>query len=178
MTMSWGILFFVLVGMALAALWLARKSRAATGLPTGQLVYADTTRWRPVDRPLFSRTHRLSGRPDYLVQQGRDLIPVEVKSGHAPPNGPYTSHILQLAAYCLLVEAAYDRRPPYGIILYANAADHAYQIDYTSALEENLLIILDKMRWALAKGDAPRDHSHAARCRACGYRESCDQSLF
>jgi CRISPR-associated exonuclease Cas4 len=176
--MSWGILFFGLLGLALAALWLARKSRAATGLPAGQLVYADTTRWRPVERPLFSRAHRLAGRPDYLVQQGRDLIPVEVKSGRAPPGGPYESHILQLAAYCLLVEQAYDRRPPRGIILYADAADQAYQIDYTSALEESLLTHLDEMRWTLAEGNAPRDHSQAARCRACGYRESCDQSLF
>ena len=84
---------------------------------------------------MFSRSFHLSGRPDYLVQQGRDLIPVEVKSGRAPRDGPYSSHILQLAAYCLLVEEAYDRRPPYGLLLYADAADQTYEIDYTSALK-------------------------------------------
>jgi CRISPR-associated exonuclease Cas4 len=175
--MNWGFLFFALLGLALAVLWLAGRSHAATGLPDGRLEYADTTHWRPVKRPLFSRTHRLTGRPDYLVQRQRDLIPVEVKSGHTPAGGPYASHILQLAAYCLLVEETYSRRPPYGIILYADAVDQVYEIDYTPALEEELLITLEEMRLALAQGDAPRGHNQAARCRACGYRNACDQSL-
>ena len=175
--MSWGALFFVLLVAALAVLWLARRGQVATGLPAGRLVYADTTRWRPVERPLFSRVYLLTGRPDYLMQVGRDLIPVEVKSGHAPPEGPYSAHILQLAAYCLLVEETYERRPSYGVILYAAEADQAFEIDYTAALEEELLVILDEMRQALAEGDAPRDHDHFARCQACNYRGGCDQSL-
>lgn len=175
--MHWALLFFVFLGTALVVLWLAQQSRAATGLPAGRLVYVDTTRWRPVERPLFSRSHRLTGRPDYLVQSGRELIPVEVKSGHAPANGPYTSHILQLTAYCLLVEEMYGRRPSHGIIRYADGADQAYEIDFTSALEEKLLSVLDEMRCKLAVGDAPRDHKEVVRCKACGYRTGCDQSL-
>jgi CRISPR-associated exonuclease Cas4 len=175
--MNWGVLFFAFLGLALATLWLAGRSRAATGLPAGRLVYADTTRWRPVERPLFSHIHRLTGRPDYLVRSRRDLIPVEVKSGRAPVDGPYASHILQLAAYCLLVEETYGRRPPYGILLYAEDAEQAIEIDYTPAMEEELLTVLDEIRLALAEGDAPRDHDHVARCRACGYRNACDQSL-
>jgi CRISPR-associated exonuclease Cas4 len=175
--MNLGVLFFALLGLALTVLWLARKSRTATGLPAGRLVYSDTTRWQPVKRPLFSRFHRLTGRPDYLVRQGRDVIPVEVKSGHTPSNGPYTSHILQLAAYCLLVEEEHRRRPPRGIIVYASEADHAFEIDYTPALTEELLSVLDEMRYALAEGAAQRDHDQVARCQTCGYQESCGQAL-
>ena len=141
------------------------------------MVYADTTRWRAVERPLFSRTHRLAGRPDYLVQHRRDLIPVEVKSGRAPAHGPYTSHILQLAVYCLLVEETHGRRPSHGIIVYAENAGKAHEIDYTPALEEELLSVLTEMRLALAEGDAPREHDQVARCLACGYRGACDQAL-
>jgi CRISPR-associated exonuclease Cas4 len=175
--MSWGLLFFALLGLALAALWLAGRSRAATGLPAGRLVYADTTRWRPVERPLFSQAYRLTGRPDYLVRRRRDLIPVEVKSGRAPSDGPYPAHVLQLAVYCLLVAETYDRRPPYGVILYADDPGQAYEIDYTPALEEELLVTLDEMRLSLVEGGAPRDHDQPARCRACGYRSACDQAL-
>lgn len=175
--MSWGGVFFALLALALAVLWLARRSRVGTGLPAGQLAYADTTRWQPVEQPLFSRSHRLTGRPDYLLQRGRDMIPVEVKSGRAPSDGPYSSHLLQLAAYCLLVEETYGRRPPCGIILYTDSAQQAYEIDYTTALEGELLAILDKMRWALAENDATRDHHEFARCQACGYRGGCSQSL-
>jgi CRISPR-associated exonuclease Cas4 len=174
--MTLGLLFFALLGLALAVLWLARRSHAATGLPAGRLVYSDTTRWQPVKRPFFSRSHRLTGRPDYLVRQRAVLIPVEVKSGQAPPDGPYASHVLQLAAYCLLADEAYGHRPPYGIVLYADA-DQTFKVDYTPALEEELLWILDEMRFALRDGNAPRDHDQIARCRACSYQSSCDQSL-
>jgi CRISPR-associated exonuclease Cas4 len=175
--MDWGGLFFALLGAALVALWLARRSRAAIGLPAGRLVYTDTTRWRPVERPLFSRAYQLTGRPDYLVQRGRDLIPVEVKSGQAPPDGPYSSHILQLATYCLLVTEVYDHRPSCGIILYTDNADQAYELDYTPALEEELLTVLDQMRLALVEGNALRQHDEVARCQACSYQVNCHQSL-
>jgi CRISPR-associated exonuclease Cas4 len=175
--MSWGLLFFALLGIALAVWWLARRSQARTGLPSGRLVYADTTHWRPVERPLFSRTYRLTGRPDYLVWRGPEVIPVEIKSGRAPRDKPYTSHVLQLAAYCLLVEEAYGLRPPHGIIVYSDDANRACEVDYTSVLEEQLISILDKMRCAAAASDVPRDHNEAVRCRACSYRMSCDQSL-
>jgi len=167
-----------LLGLALVVWWMARRSRAATGLPTGRLVYVDTTHWRPVERPLFSRQHRLAGRPDYLVQRRGELVPVEVKSSTAPPDGPHSSHMLQLAAYCLLVEETYQRRPPHGLIVYAGDVQATYQVDFTPALEEKLLAIMDQMRCDLAQGRAGRDHAQAARCQACGYRYACDQSLI
>lgn len=175
--MNWGGLFLALLGLALATFWLAGRGRAATGLPAGRLVYADTTRWRPLERPLFSRHYHLSGRPDYVVQRGRDLIPVEIKSGRAPDGGPYFSHILQLAAYCLLVQETHGQRPPYGLIVYADDDGQAYEIDYTQALQDKLLDVLDEMRFALDEDDAPRDHDQPARCQACGYRNACEQLL-
>ena len=72
----------LLVGLLLVAvaLWLfSCRTRAATGLPAGQVVYVDTRGWQKSDRPLFSNTYRLTGKPDYLVKDGRNLIPVEVK---------------------------------------------------------------------------------------------------
>jgi CRISPR-associated exonuclease Cas4 len=175
--MNWGWIFLGLLALALAAQWMARRSRAASGLPAGRLVYADTTRWRPVERTLFSRKHRLVGRPDYLVQRRGEFIPVEVKSSTAPPDGPHAAHIFQLAAYCLLVEETHQRRPPHGLIVYAGDSHETYQVDFTPVLEEKLLTILDQMRCNLAQGRAERDHTQAARCQACGYRYACDQSL-
>jgi CRISPR-associated exonuclease Cas4 len=175
--MSWGGAFFALLALALAALWLAGRSRASTGLPPGRLVYTDTTRWRPLERPLFSRQHRLSGRPDYVMQHRGALIPVEVKSGRAPAGGPYPSHILQLTAYCLLVEETHGQRPPHGLLVYADDDGQAYEVTYSLELEDELLDILDEMRLALDEDDVLRDHDQAALCRACGYRDACDEAL-
>ena len=165
--------FLGLLVLGLLLLWLARRGRARSGLPQGRVVYSDTGGWDRLDRPLFSQEFQLTGKPDYLVADGADIIPVEVKSGRAPAQ-PYKSHVLQLAAYCLLVEECYGRQPPYGIVKYD---DRAFEVDYTPELEEELLTILEDMEADLAEGDAPRNHEDARRCQACGHREHCSESL-
>ncbi len=173
--------FFVLLVLGLLMLWLSRRGRARSGLPQGRVVYTDTGGWGRLERPLFSHALRLTGKPDYLVADGADVIPVEVKSSRAPvlrlrsgQAQPYSSHTLQLAAYCLLVEQCYGRRPPYGIVKYA---DRTFEVDYTPELENELLATLDQMRADLADGGAPRSHDEPRRCRACGYRSQCDDRL-
>jgi CRISPR-associated exonuclease Cas4 len=98
---------------------------------------------------------------------------VEIKSASAPAR-PYDSHRLQLAAYCLLVEEAMGERPPYGLIRYR---DRTFRVDYTGALREELLRVLEAMRRDLACGEAHRSHSIPARCRACGFRSICEEAL-
>lgn len=166
-------LFIILLAAGLLLLWLARHSRTRSGLPRGRVIYTDTGGWQRLERPLFSRELSLTGKPDYLVADGDDVIPVEVKSSRAPAQ-PYLSHTLQLAAYCLLVEECYGRRPPYGIVKYA---DRAFEVDYTPELEDELLATLDDMRDDLDHDDAPRSHDDPARCQSCGYRQHCTQAM-
>ena len=165
--------FFALLALGLLLLWLAQRGRAHSGLPQGRVIYTDTGGWNRLERPLFSQEFLLTGKPDYLVADGADVIPVEVKSSRAPTQ-PYLSHILQLAAYCLLVEECYRRRPPYGIIKYA---DHAFEIDYTKELENELLATLDDMRDDLDDDYAPRNHDDPTRCQSCGYHQHCTQAI-
>ena len=62
----------------------------------------------------------LTGKPDYVIKHDDgSLIPVEYKSAKAP-NQPYESHIMQLAAYCALIESHFGTRPAYGIIRYSD----------------------------------------------------------
>jgi len=164
------ILLLLLVGAWL--LWLAHRQQAALGLPSGQVVAIDDWPLRRLEQALYDPAANLAGRPDFLVQQGRSLIPVEAKSTPAPRQ-PYPSHVLQLAAYCLLIEAVYGERPQWGVIRYA---DRALRVEYTPALEGQLRQVLAGMRGDLL---APPDRSHesAARCRACGFRSACDRAL-
>lgn len=159
----------LLLGLWLA--WRARRDRQRSGLPQGKLVYADTGRWSEVSKPYFSQRYRLTGKPDYLVQAGDALVPVEVKRSAAPPGGrAYDSHIMQLAAYCLLVEEAHGQTPPHGLIRYADAT---VQVDWTDALRDRLLETLVEMRADLARRDVARSHGEPARCAACGVRHGC-----
>jgi CRISPR-associated exonuclease Cas4 len=172
--MGWLLLAAVLLGGL--GLWLLRRSASArrgTGLPVGRVTYVDTGAWDRCDRPLFSDRYRLTGRPDYLVQGRRGVVPVEVKSGTAPEQ-PYESHVLQLAAYCLLVEEQEGRAPAYGLLKYD---DQAFEIDYTPELRAELLATLDDIRHDLAAREGDRSHDDPARCRGCGYRAQCEQRL-
>jgi len=163
----------ILVLVGILFLLLARRQRAKTGLPEGRIVYTDSGGWGRLERPLYSRARMLTGKPDYLVEAEGEFIPVEVKSSRAPRR-PYDTHVYQLAAYCMLVEDNYGVRPDYGIIQYA---DRTFAVDYTRELEAEVAALLTAMRADDEAKSLDRSHQTPARCRACGYRPVCDQSL-
>ena len=160
--------------LAALALWgISAWQQSRAGLPSGKVIHIDTTRLRPPEGTLFSANYGLAGRPDYLVNQGGVILPIEVKSGNAPPT-PYASHIYQLAAYGLLIEEHFGARPPHGIIKYR---DRAVQIPFTPQLMDEVKALLADMRRDAEAKRVDRSHEERARCAACGYRSACDQSL-
>jgi CRISPR-associated exonuclease Cas4 len=169
--MLYAALFLVI--LALILLWLSSRQRKEAGLPGGRVIYTDTRAWGEVEKPLYDAQLGLTGKPDYLVEQNGQIIPVEVKSGKAL-DAPYDSHIYQIAAYCLLVQRTMDKRPSYGIIHYS---DRDFAVDYTSELESNLLDVLAEMRRDEVRTGVARSHDIPARCHRCGYRDLCDQKL-
>jgi len=176
--MAWGSLTFSLallfLAMAVHLIIRSRNLRKDSGLPSGKVIYTDNETWFPNGESLHSSKFRLVGRPDYLVQQrSGEIIPVEVKSRMAPIN-PWQGHILQLAAYCLLVDETYGRRPSYGIVQYK---DRAFAVDYSKELENSLLDLLADMRHDYQVSNLDRDHNDVRRCKSCGFREKCNQTL-
>lgn len=153
----------------------AARLRQKNGLPLGRLIYADTSSrdWRTPPQPLYAEKYGLTGKPDYLVETAQGLIPVEVKSSQTPP-APYLGHLLQLAAYCLLVEATTGRTPPHGLLKYANAL---YEVDFTPELRQELLDTLAEMRQAYHSHNVSRSHQQVAKCAACGLRYTCNEAL-
>lgn len=156
-------------------LWLlSRRAQRASGLPAGRVVYSDAGGWGRVEKPLFSARLQLTGKPDYLVNDGGRYIPVEVKSGRAPSGGAHQAHVYQLAAYCALTAEAFGQRPAYGLIKYA---DKTLAVDFSPALEAKLVELLAAIRADEESDDVPRSHNSPPRCSACGFRGLCDQRL-
>jgi CRISPR-associated exonuclease Cas4 len=168
-------IYFALFLFLLAVIffWRSDRQQKAAGLPGGRVIYTDTRGWGKVEKPLFYPALELTGKPDYLVEKDGQLIPVEVKSGRAP-EAPYDSHIFQLASYCLLVEKTYGKRPPYGIIHYEN---RDFSVEYTKELEIALIDLIGDMKQDDLKSDVSRSHDQPSRCKRCGFREICDESL-
>ncbi|HEX8748166.1 MAG TPA: CRISPR-associated protein Cas4 [Pyrinomonadaceae bacterium] len=179
---------FILFLIALSAYLASRRAARRTGLPSGRLIYSDTgnpvatlgpiiesERGVKQERPLVSPAYGLTGRPDYLVQTSEGIVPVEAKSTKCPANGrPYDSHIMQLVAYCLLVESAIGAEVPYGVIKYS---DREIIIDYTEELRDELITLLEEMREARRAKDVHRSHEEAQRCYKCSMRGVCTESL-
>jgi len=120
-----------------------------------------------------SERYGLTGRPDYIIKLKDQLIPVEEKKGRTP-RGPLFSHILQIAAYCLLIEETNGTAPSHGLLKYP---EHEHDIEYNEDLKKVLLEKLEEMRGVIAKQDAHRNHNRPGKCLNCSRREVCPERL-
>jgi CRISPR-associated exonuclease Cas4 len=120
-----------------------------------------------------SELHGLSGRPDYVIRLAENIIPVEEKKGRTP-QGPLFSHILQVAAYCLLIEDTMGKAPPYGLLKYPDRED---EIEYNEDLKKVLVDKLDEMKAAVRSGDVHRNHDRPGKCIHCSRRDMCPEKL-
>jgi CRISPR-associated protein Cas4 len=145
---------------------LQRHRRNSIGLSGTTVLSADNSR---VGSPtLRSERLRLVGRPDQLVRTGRQVIPVE----HKPrARRVHDSHVMQLAAECLLVWETYGVRPPFGLLVLASGRQH--RVPFTHELEERLLQTLAHMNGLLETNRDPGRRWMGARCQACGFFSSC-----
>lgn len=159
--------------LAVALFILADREKQKAGLPSGKVIYVDASQWGKVEKPLYDPTLRLTGKPDYLVKQGKQIIPVEVKSRNAP-HSPHDSHVYQLGAYCLLVAREYGNRPSHGILHYR---DKSFSIDFTREFENKLKATIRELQVSESKTPLDRSHQDGRRCQQCGFRSICDQSL-
>jgi CRISPR-associated exonuclease Cas4 len=151
---------------------LADEIRRLHGIYKGKIEYADK-----MDRKtkmLFSKKYALQGKPDYIVKIKDKYIPVEIKTGKVP-KGPHFSHILQVAAYCLLILENYGKRPPYGIISYGKTSKH--KINFDNDLEGLLLDKIGEMRKCIKNNFAHRNHHRKGKCKFCSRRNECPEKL-
>ncbi len=155
---------------SIGALEVARATREKYQVK-GDLVYVDSTAEKP--KLFVSKKQGLSGRPDAVVLDGDHHIPVEIKTGRVP-RGPLFSHILQVVAYCFLIEEEYGKAPPYGIVRYG---DTSYEIEYNEDQKMLLLQKLAEMRDAIKKGEAHRNHNRPGKCVHCSRRGVCPERL-
>ena len=137
-------------------------------------MYSDTGAWQRVEKPLFSRRYRLTGKPDYIMQDETGAtIPIEVKPNRTRLRPRYAD-TMQLMAYGVLIEEKYGTRPEYGLLKYR---DQVFRIEFTEELHDEFIAILDEMqRDRQAAGNVPRSHDNPMICKYCGYRDACDES--
>ncbi len=163
-------LLLALLGLALVAAGAWSLRNWLVGRHYGTLEYADTG--DRIDRALRAPRYRLSGRPDELrrLPDGR-RVPVEWKSTAGPPRGPHPSHRAQVLAYCLLVEEASGRAPPFGVLRYSDGAE--YRIPWDGSTREEVLRLLREVRRPYDGRATPT----AGKCARCRWAAGCDARI-
>ena len=159
--------------LAIICLIVAASLRRRSPLPDGSIIFEDAGR---NTRVLVSRRHGLQGKPDYILRDHAGVIPVELKSGLKPRGGqPHRAHVMQLAAYFLLMEDVMRAQAAYGLVQYS---DGALRVENSPQLRAELLAVAGEMRQALRVRNVPRSHEQPRRCRACSLAYVCGQRLM
>ena len=138
-------------------------------LPSGKITYTDL---HTLAQPLFSSTYRLTGKPDFILKQKDAWIPVEYKSGRYET--PPIYHILQVAAYCQLIEDTEHSVVPYGWVVYPTGR---FQVAFSAQLRFQLQKVLDEIRCAKKSGWVELNHYSPRKCRRCSFRVVCPYRL-
>jgi CRISPR-associated exonuclease Cas4 len=161
-------LLFVLGGAALVAWALRALAVRRREVTLGSLRAIDAGR----AAMLRSYRYRIQGRPDSLreMPDGR-LVPVELKSRASPLRGPARSHLVQVWAYCLLVEESTGRSPPFGVLRYS---DREFRVTWDPTARHALLAI----RAELDRAYDGRATPSPGRCARCGWVDSCDARVL
>ena len=154
----------LLLGLGLAVWALRALSQRRDDLARGELIAVDAGR----PATLRSERYRLVGRPDELrrLRDGR-VVPVEFKSRSTPPRGPSPSHVVQVRAYCLLLEESTGAPPPYGLLRYS---DGEFRVRWDDRARDELL----RLRAELRRPYDGRATPSRARCARCPWFGACD----
>jgi len=151
-------------GLALTVWGVRALSARHRDLAVGRLVAVDAG----APAVLQSYRYRIRGRPDALRETPEgSLVPVETKSRSAPRAGPARSHLVQVWAYCLLVEESSGRPPPFGVLRYS---DREFRVRWDGVARQELLAV----RAELARPYDGRATPSPVRCARCAWVESCD----
>ena len=120
---------------------------------------------------LWLRSERLglSGKLDLLIVTADACYPVDFKD---TAGGPRRNHRLQLAAYALLAEEAFDRPAPDGFIFLV-PEKRVVALALTDADRDDVRRALADLRMMIEREALPAPTSLRARCTACEFQNYC-----
>ncbi len=144
-----------------------RERKTARPLPEGQIIYQDAD---GTGEPLLATSLPLSGKPDYVILSPEGVpIPVELKLS-VEAEEPQRHHVMQLAAYFVILEDRYEQPPAYGVLRYANKD---FTIPYTDALKRKVARRLAEMERCDEQHPPALTHQLPSKCHTCPFQPIC-----
>ena len=148
-----------------------KKLKNKHNIPNGKITYQDLN---VPAKPFFSKKYNLTGKPDYIIKSKKWFIPIELKTGAY--SEAQKNHILQLAAYCHLLEENYNSFVPYGILIYSDRA--RFKIPFDPKIRFELESTIKNIKNTILTGKISRNHNELSRCKNCSMRTHCDFKLI
>jgi len=125
---------------------------------------------RKINLSLFSKELRLSGKLDcMIISSESEYIPVDFKD---TLSRPHANHVIQLAAYGLLIESHYVTNVERGFI-YAIPSKTIYPVEITAKLKDDVNNILQKIEKMIIIQDIPEKSGNQNKCQDCEFRNFC-----
>jgi CRISPR-associated exonuclease Cas4 len=173
-----GAIFFFFVGVI--SLRSASRGKEILSIPEdGTVIEAyDIDKGGGDNEPLVSRRHFLIGSPDLVIEENGLKIPVEIKSGRVPPK-PHFSHVMQLGAYLILIDANFKQVTPYGYVEYRPSEGNRRRFteEWDMMAKAMVLSKVSEIRESEKTGIAHRNHRREGKCRNCSRRQGCPERM-
>jgi CRISPR-associated protein Cas4 len=131
---------------------------------------AHLTPWK-TEYSVKSRKLNLSGRVD-KVMKAESIVPVDIKTGK-PPKHVWEGDRIQLCAYGMLLEEAFEQKSAFGIIEYARTSESA-QVTFNEKTRRQVINTRDELVQVM-EGEAVSvcPHGEPKKCEACSLRQRC-----
>ncbi|MCW1298619.1 MAG: CRISPR-associated protein Cas4 [Candidatus Parvarchaeota archaeon] len=148
----------------------------AVELPEGTDIMKYSLKNTFYTREIFLECDELVGRLDGLFVDNGLFIPIEDKFTRAGNGGPFYHHVLQLWAYCFIIEKK-KGEVDYGLIRYI---DNVFKVKYDEKARSTVAKAIKQINLFLKGKIAPDDlevSRDATYCKYCAYNSLCDRKL-
>lgn len=138
-----------------------RRSLRSYGLTEGERVF---------NVYLHSSNLQLSGLLDMVILTNEEAIPIEFKNDMF--NRVNKNHLIQLAAYTLLIEERWER-PVKRAFVHFIPTKQSREVAITDQLRTTLFAQLDRLRFMIEGENLPNATQCQGRCTDCEFRNFC-----
>ena len=123
---------------------------------------------------IVDKQYELIGKPDFIVSNKENCIPLEIKYSENP-----SSNVLyQLIAYALLIENKFKMRVKKAYVFYGKRTELNFKrFDISLRDKETTIKILKDLQTELLNTVRPEATENVNKCYYCEYKNFCDDVL-